>query len=394
MYDALEDFSMGRTLTTAPNSAECTVPDTSRYRLPPWIIVAGATGLGVALRLALTYAHPGNYDQRSYEIVAGIMRRGGNVYQETHRYNYSPFWAYCLLLFSLLGDAVSLPLHIIVRTCLTGVDVLVAACIALISGAVPLMRRSHAYALYMLNPVPILIVGYHGQFENLAMLPLLVAVYLLVSRRTPSPLLIVGLLAMAVIIKHNVVFPVWLILWYIAPSPRRAALWMVLVVTAFSASFLPFLQQGWPGIVANVFGYSSGARRYGLDLFLPVPLSRGIFFLALIAHPFIARTHMRLPLAQGVQFSIVIFLSCIYGFSDQYFILPVMLGAICCLRWHNLYTVATTIMLASSTNNIQIIDIPRLTAINMVWFVLVAWLARYFVTGQSILFSPPQPRKQ
>ncbi|MBX0328717.1 hypothetical protein K2Z83_13625 [Oscillochloris sp. ZM17-4] len=354
----------------------------------------GATCLGVALRLALAFAHPGNYDQQSYEIVAAIMRRGGNVYQETHRYNYSPLWAYCLLLFSHIGETVSLPLNVVVRTCLTGVDVLIAACIALISGAVPLMRRSYAYALYMLNPVPILLVGYHGQFENLAMLPLLVAVYLVVRKREPSPLLIVGLGALAVIIKHNVIFPVWLLLWYQAPSPRKAALWMALVAAAFGASFLPFLHLGWQGVLTNVFGYSSGARKYGFDLLLPVPLTRGVFFLLLIAHPFIARTYLRLPLDQGIQFSIVIFLASIYGFSDQYFILPVMLGAICCPRWNNLYTVATTIMLASSPTNIHIIDLPRLTAINLVWFVLVAWLASYFATGQSNLFSPPWSRQQ
>lgn len=381
---------MGHTLTTAPDAAKRAVSGAARTGLHPWAVVVGATCIGVALRLALAFTDAGNFDQRSYEIVAEIMRRGGNVYQETHRYNYSPFWAYCVLLFARIGEATSLPLHIIVRIWLTGVDVMIAACVGLISGAMTLMRQSHAYALYMLNPVPILIVGYHGQFENLAMLPLLLAIYLAISKRASSPWLIIGLSALAVIIKHNVLFPVWLLLWYVAPSPRRAALWMALVVAAFGASFLPFLPSGWPGILSNVFGYSSGAGRYGVDLFLPETLSRGIFFLLLVAHPLIARSYLRLPLAQGIQFSIVIFLASIYGFGDQYFILPVMLGAICCLRWHNLYTVAATIMLASSPNNIQIIELPRLTAINGVWFVLVAWLASYFASERSILFSPPQ----
>ncbi len=51
---------------------------------------------GTAVRLYLAYEFYGNYDTTSYEIVAAIVKRGGNVYAETSRYNYSPLWSLML----------------------------------------------------------------------------------------------------------------------------------------------------------------------------------------------------------------------------------------------------------------------------------------------------------
>ena len=56
-------------------------------------LLAAAFLAALAARLALLRTFPGNYDTESYGIVAGIARRGGDVYRETLRYNYSPLWA-------------------------------------------------------------------------------------------------------------------------------------------------------------------------------------------------------------------------------------------------------------------------------------------------------------
>lgn len=126
-----------------------------------WVRVAFLIGL--ALRLALACFTPGNYDMRSYEIVASIMQRGGNVYAATPRYNYSPLWAYILRSLSYIG-----PVHITARVFLSLVDM----------GNALLIRRMWgltAGTCYALNPAVIVLVGYGGQFETLACLPLLIA---------------------------------------------------------------------------------------------------------------------------------------------------------------------------------------------------------------------------
>src|SRR5262249_20117774 len=66
-------------------------------RISPVVLVL-ATLAGLGLRLWLAAGHYGNYDQTSFQAVSGIVARGGNVYAETSRYNYSPVWAHILAL--------------------------------------------------------------------------------------------------------------------------------------------------------------------------------------------------------------------------------------------------------------------------------------------------------
>src|SRR5690349_18200368 len=69
----------------------------------PKLLVTVSLLIGFGLRFFLAAAYHGNFDEDSYEIVVGIMQRGGNIYTETARYNYSPAWA--LVLFGLNGVA-------------------------------------------------------------------------------------------------------------------------------------------------------------------------------------------------------------------------------------------------------------------------------------------------
>ena len=61
------------------------------------ITVAMVILAGTIIRLILAGAVFGNFDMDSYEIVVGIVHKGGNVYAETDRYNYSPVWFMVLL---------------------------------------------------------------------------------------------------------------------------------------------------------------------------------------------------------------------------------------------------------------------------------------------------------
>lgn len=122
--------------------------------------------LALALRLILAFTTRGNYDVRSYELVKGIAQRSGNVYAETHRYNYSPMWYYIL---RTMPD----PIHVSARVLVSVADVCNGLLIGILAGA-------KARAAYLLNPLSILLVGYGGQFETLAIMPILIA---LVVRR-------------------------------------------------------------------------------------------------------------------------------------------------------------------------------------------------------------------
>src|SRR5690242_21187014 len=66
------------------------------------IIFAAVLIIGTAARFWVA-RHGHNFDLNSYNIVASITDRGGNVYVETHRYNYGPIWFELLHLFSMIA---------------------------------------------------------------------------------------------------------------------------------------------------------------------------------------------------------------------------------------------------------------------------------------------------
>jgi hypothetical protein len=136
--------------------------------------------LALLLRLGLALALVGNYDQESYAIVPGIMRQGGNVYAETIRYNYSPVWFTLVAAFDKAAKALTLPLHVVLRSFLSVVDIANALLIGAIVEQYQRGWGRKTALFYALNPGSILLVGYHGQFELLAMVPFLAGVYLVI----------------------------------------------------------------------------------------------------------------------------------------------------------------------------------------------------------------------
>lgn len=131
----------------------------------PWHVLA----VGLVLRLLIAVFLPPNWDVDSYGIVAEIVRGGGNVYAETSRYNYSPVWMGVIGALSF----VPVPLSVAVRMFLSLCDAVNAACVYDIARLSGRGRPLRLMMLYYLNPATMLIAAYAGQFELLALLPIL-----------------------------------------------------------------------------------------------------------------------------------------------------------------------------------------------------------------------------
>lgn len=329
-------------------------------------LVGAIVAIGVALRLALAFGYAGNFDARSFEIVAEIMKRGGNVYAETTRYNYTPVWA--VLLHALDGVATfsSLPLQAVERTFLTVIDLVDALLIATI-GARQLGRPwIQGFAMYMLNPVAILIVGAHGQFENLAALPLLAA--LAIGERQ-GRIVTWALGTLSLLIKHVLAFQVWLLYWY-AYRPAARVTAIVLAAAAFCATFLPYLPGGTGGIVANVLGYGGLRGSYGFGSVVPPAAAVVLFLTVMITLP-LAAERWRLRLVAAARLSAVTLIAFIFGIGEQYFTIPVLFGSAAGGRWYWLYTLVATAFLLSSFENVHVLSLPRVW--NAVWLVALLW---------------------
>ncbi len=235
-------------------------------RVPALLVLVGVVGLALRLFLAATFY--GNFDQQSYELVVEIMRHGDNLYAETTRYNYAPPWALMLLGLSLAADGLQLPFHLVVRSFLSLVDGGNALLVGLIAARLGHDGVRSAIA-YWLNPIPILIVGFQGQFDTLALLPVLTAVWL-VSQAPQRPavgwiwLLCTG----ALLIKHLIVFQVWTLLLILLPR-RHALLAFGGALLVWLLSFAFFLPAGVEGILANVFAYNGWVGVYGVGRLFP-----------------------------------------------------------------------------------------------------------------------------
>ena len=336
-----------------------------------FLIAAGAA-VGLGLRAWLAWDGYGNYDQTSWEIVADVVLRGGNVYTETSRYNYGPLWFLVLALLRRLQLLSGLPFHFFIRGFLTLVDAANAAVIGLLAREVCGFPAWRGALVYLLSPIAILIVGYHGQFDNLAALPLLLAT-LVYTRAPQAPKLtsIWALATLALCIKHLCLFSVWMLLVYAAGGVKRAAVLMAGSLAVFGAQFLPWLPGGAAGIAHNVLRYSGIPRPYGLTTVLPRGVAAVIFAAVLAALPVLARGPLRLGLTRAMELAAVALMTLIPGTGEAYFVVPAIWGAVHASAGYWIFSVVAYLFLLTGPNNLQALPIAQ--PWNAVWLSLVVW---------------------
>jgi len=289
-----------------------------------------------------------NYDMSSYRIVAGILDHGGNVYASTERYNYGPFWFLILHGLDLLAGHNETVFRYLVAGFLSLVDV--GICLFL------WRRFGHLVAcLFFLNPISVLITGFHSQFDNLAIFIGLLAAEMMgddldrpVNRRKFSALVLLGL---SIATKHILfAFPFWLA---VKQKGGRQKLIVILVpVLVFLAGFTPYWREGQQGIIQNVFHYHSETNQYFYNMFVPRCLesifsSRAVWFICLAVFAFIYRQK------NTVEFLLAytcVLVATSPAIMNQYLAIPIAFVAI---RWNvltALYTVLGTWVLLGPPN--------------------------------------------
>lgn len=229
-------------------------PAILKRRLPKSIFVA-AVLLGIVLRISVSsLGH--NFDLESYVVVASVVDAGENVYNETNRYNYGPVWLHVIGTASRMAriwDDQFGFFKFFLSFTLTIADL----------GLCLLLRRragDGVAILFFLNPVSIVISGFHRQFGNLALLLGLVAADLFdrsaLDRLDWRKWLGMVVLGVSLTTKHILfAFPLWLAIKQRRPMHRVAVL--LVPVAVFLLSFIPYWSTGSRGIIDNVFLYRS-----------------------------------------------------------------------------------------------------------------------------------------
>lgn len=316
------------------------------------LLIAGAFVLGVVARFVMS-GFGYNHDLISYGIVSDILSAGGNVYAETERYNYGPVWFLVIDLVRILSDLTADPgryFRIGIVLVLTLADIAIAAMLNRRFGAV-------AAVLFFLNPVSILITGYHNQFDNVAIAVGLAAV--LTAEKAEAEgnrrlgIAALGLLGLSLTVKHILfLLPLWLA--FRAGNWRDRALAAVLPVAIFAAGFLPFAARGWHGIVHNVFLYRSFGNGPVTSLVemtgMPVPPVL-LLVAGLAAAGWLLR---RRPLFEAVLVYLVLLVVLSPAMANQYLAIPLAAVAVALNPLYALYVLAAAAIILSNEDGLKL----------------------------------------
>lgn len=349
------------TRTVAPGNRLRAITDRIETR---WIAVA-VVALGVAARM-LVALRGHNFDFDSYRIVAEIVGRGGSVYAETIRYNYGPIWFHILHALDLLALGNEVAFRFLLTFLLTLVDVGIFAILWRHIGKL-------VAVLFLLNPISIIITGYHSQFDNLAIFLGMLALVVIddeferpFSRRKLAGLLLLGI---SLATKHILfAFPLWLAVKQKGWWQKTAVL--LIPVLIFLASFLPYIAEGRDGIIQNVFLYNSWDKEYFYKLFVPwglqmVLTSRMVWLGLLIGFGVFAR---RLGGLRSLLIYTAVLVAASPSITNQYLTIPVAFVSAYLNPFTGLYTLVGTWYLLLNKNGLHFSPLQSISPFDFVTY--------------------------
>lgn len=126
--------------------------------------------------------------------------------------------------------------------------------------------RKNSYrcaVLFFLNPIVIVITGYHNQFDNIALLLAFVAIdyYSEIKSFSKDDIKAIALLSLSLLVKHIMAFFfIWILISRKFSNPRKKFAYACIPPAVFLISFIPFClgnKEAFDGIVSNVFLYKS-----------------------------------------------------------------------------------------------------------------------------------------
>jgi hypothetical protein len=334
---------------------------------------------GTVTRLIFASVLYGNNDTKNMERVSKLAVDGKNVYANYKNYNYSPVWFHFLGAFQKLDQRFDgLTFSCITRSFLTFIDLLTLLFLLLIASRekISLVKTS---IFFYLNPVSYLITGYHGQFENFAILMVVVGLFAYLRfRQKPilGNILLWSFATFGMIIKHNIFFE--LIICLNRAIKRHWLKFLLFVVSAcvFLSLFIPYWDEGKNGIIKNVFKYSGGyTRNYGLPTIVTIPQLKWAFVVGMFIFPLFLKSK---DIIRQCLMGMLFFMTFTTGISIQYFILPIALGALRPSKGFLAYSLAATLYTIGNGNNVAIPILEQVVKWNIVWVASVFWFISEF----------------
>lgn len=347
------------------------------------------------------------YDIESYQIVGSLVLRGEDVYtsqEALRRHPYLPCQMYWMAFSLWLSQTLHLPFVRVVRLNPILFDVGIAATLVMLVRRRSVSEAFQSGLLYALNPVPVLVSAYHGQFDAVPAFFLLLAIGLVQA----SPFWAGASLGMGILVKSWPVLGLPSLLVALPDWRRRFRFLLASALfpaTGVAGYALVFSAPAW-AIIERAISYNWGVGVWGYTYFFHLlsvlkPESGALFawlvqygrYLTLLALGLIWLWRARRePVSESVLTILVAFFAVTHAFSIQYlmWVVPFALlvrdrGA---RQWLFRYTLAVfcymfltyaTLILTSAITmwlpwnpaNTFIIRPSALPG----WFVTVFWLA-------------------
>ena len=350
-------------------------------------------GLGIVLRYAvMCIGH--NFDFDSYCIVGEISGNFRNVYAETARYNYAPVFLIIQGLFYRISQISTenwmLIYRILIVTLLTAADLGITAFIS--------RKYSENKALlFFLNPISIIITGYHNQFDNIAVLFGLLSIlyYNNDEKMNRRDLGFILMLSLSLMTKHILfLIPVFILFSGKLPLKKRIV-YSCTPPAVFLLSFVPFAlssNEALQGIINNVFLYRSKSTSPLLYYFyeligLPSGTKFIVYIILMIVVAWIVR---KMQYENKILIYLIAMVAFASSMTNQYLVIPMV--ALCVLNvgvWDKIYVIVMSIFIVLHADGFNLLSVITETFSGKIVDLLnrTIWISGYIVGTWILLFA-------
>lgn len=337
--------------------------------LPGWAPTAAAAGalalIAVAARAWPVLSGTAIADILNYQKVGRAILDGYFAEVYALPYPYPPLWMYFEAGAQWLVDRFDLSYSTLIKLPIVAADagLTVFALLILRARGVALWRASLWALVIALSPVLIIITGFHGQFDTIAIALLVAAAYY--GEEAPEQrrsLAVAGtLLGLAIAMKSFPALALPFFLWRCCRTWRDAAIFTALAVAPVALLLAPYALASWSALREGLFGYE-GLTDHGWasltrgwlsrttgDPWRELPGARGddmldsgrVLFLLTYA-PVVVWFGPRQRVLDSTLLTFLLFLFLYPGLSSQYLTWVVPLGVIAADLLVVPYTAAAT----------------------------------------------------
>ena len=297
----------------------------------------------------------GNFDLASWYMVIQAIQSGKTPW-DTDRYNYGPSWSVILSLIGKISGEDNFHTRFFIVFFLFIMD---------LATSVILIKFGHKIGaiLFILNPISLIISGYHNQIEAAAIFFSILAIWILsryfeksIEKKSHILFLAGVFLGIGLTFKHTFLLLPILLAMRAWSLPHRIIV-IVVPYTIFFVSFTPYLNTSMNSIYRNVFQYRSYQNFPFYSNFIDLSQVNLTYLnvLFLIILLFVGATTRRMDLLRAFAIFSVAVVTFSPSIANQYLVIPAFGCVILKNKLALLYTVLASIFLMKSPDGLGLV---------------------------------------